>query len=326
MPTMSSMPSSGDELTNPLLTRLPDATRLLALGIRSLADPHGRWILEPQRIRLMLWPHRSRHAPRPTETQLEEMILQLDEAGWLTVLPHPDAPDVTIVQITGWQPTSATSSVSSPSSTIHAPNATSNGAWAGAAPERSPRCEHGELSTPLPAPLPEHPGSTRNPRNHAAEPAVNKSIVGGGSEREWERDRAHVDTPPASPHSTVPDPAAVSGVELDPHLLEALRMPPSSFCRVHPHGPPPGVLCPDCGTARGQATRHAQLRTARRAAEQLPSDLRRHTLQGIDAELRALEDAATTAHPRPAPQTLPGLEHPAHPDPEPDDGFDESPF
>lgn len=326
MPMTSSMPSSGDELTNPVLTPLPDTTRLLALGIRSLADSQGRWILELHRIRLMLWPHRSRHAPRPTAAQLEEMILHLDEAGWLTVLPHPDAPDVTIVQITDCPQPPATSTSSTPSPTHHALSATSSAAWAGAAPVRSPRFEPGEPATTHTAPLPEHPRSTQNPRNHAAEPPVNKSIVGGG--REGEGRGAHVDPSAASAHSTVPESAAPPAAQIDPQLLEALRMPPSSFCRVHPHGPPPGVLCPDCGTARGQARRHAQLRAARRAAEQLPSELRRHTLQGIDAELRALEDAAAAAQPRPAQPTLPGLGSFTAPDPspEPDDGFDETPF
>ncbi|MBL5975346.1 MAG: hypothetical protein D3X82_16760 [Candidatus Leucobacter sulfamidivorax] len=53
------------------------------------------------------------------------------------------------------------------------------------------------------------------------------------------------------------------------------------------------------------------MRSARRAAEQLPGELRRHTLAGIDAELRALEaasDAASARRPATA-QTLPGMEY-----------------
>lgn len=315
MSTTSSMPSCGDELTNPSLTRLPDSTRLLAIALTTVADPWGRWVVDLPMIRSLLWPHRSRRAPRPTPAQLEVMLLELDETGWLTIAPHPMDPAATIIQIS----TDPLPAYPMSSSSTHSPrrpphSATCSAGCGGEAPEPSPHSVPGAPAMPLPAPLPEHPGSTPDPRNHAAERRVNKSIIGregvGGSERE--RDAGPV-TPAAQqpPELSHPEPPPTPVPTVDPSLLDALRLAPTSFCAVHPQGPLPGVSCPDCGTARARATRHAQLRAQRRAAEQLPGELRRHSLAGIDAELRALEaasDAASARRPAAA-QTLPGMEY-----------------
>lgn len=319
MSTTSSMPSCGDELTNPALTRLPDSTRLLAIALTTVTDSWGRWVVDMPMIRSLLWPHRSKRAPRPTPADLEVMLLELDETGWLTIAPHPKDPSATIIQInTDPLPGSPTSSCSMHSPRRPPRSGTCSAECGGEAPERSPQYARGGIIMPLPTalrgPLPEHPGSAPDPRNHAAEQPVNKSIIGREGEGESGRARdsgpaAPAASQPPEPSPSEPHPPAVPRV--DPSLLDALRVAPTSFCPVHPQGPLPGVSCPDCGTARARATRHAQLRTARRAAKQLPGELRRHTLAGIDAELRALEaasDAASARRPAVAP-TLPGMEY-----------------
>ena len=321
----------GDELTNPVLAKLTDATRLLAIAIRTAADPQGFLIWEPATLRLRAWPVKTR--TRPSLAELEEMVLELDEAAWLTIEPHPEDPEITLLRIralseplTG-SPTSTSSTHSTP---LPPPSATSSVAWAGEDPARWPRSAHGASST-LPSmsrPLPEHSRSRQDPRNHATESPVNRSIVGGEGVREWAGARAGAPNDEAPPSSD-PPPDSMTVPEIPPELLAALRTPPSSFCPVHPQGPQPGVLCPDCGTARAQAVRHRELRRTRLAAEQLPEPLRAPTIATIDAELQALEAAVDArARPRPAPPTLPGLEPTGSPRfaPAPPDDFTNTDF
>ncbi|UOQ58585.1 hypothetical protein MUN78_07105 [Leucobacter allii] len=73
------------------------------------------------------------------------------------------------------------------------------------------------------------------------------------------------------------------------------RLPPPPFCSKHPGGPPEGLDCRDCGTARLRNQQHKDLRAARAEAEHLDPLLRVPMLAHLDAQLLALEEAAAGA-------------------------------
>ena len=79
------------------------------------------------------------------------------------------------------------------------------------------------------------------------------------------------------------------------HSLPKLRITPSRFCTSHPGGPPEGMDCRDCGTARLRQEEHKETRIARVQADQLPPSLRGPVIAQLDAKLAALEDAAAKA-------------------------------
>jgi len=81
------------------------------------------------------------------------------------------------------------------------------------------------------------------------------------------------------------------------------RLPPPPFCSKHPGGPPEGLDCRDCGTARLRNQQHKDLRTARAEAELLDPLLRVPMLAHLDAQLLALEEAAAAALLAPRPTT-----------------------
>ncbi|MFA5898126.1 MAG: hypothetical protein WC829_03320 [Hyphomicrobium sp.] len=75
----------------------------------------------------------------------------------------------------------------------------------------------------------------------------------------------------------------------------SIRIPPSSFCSAHIGGPPEGLDCRDCGTARNRHQRYGELRAARQQALTQGGVLGAMACQAIEAEMRALEDAAALA-------------------------------
>lgn len=78
-----------------------------------------------------------------------------------------------------------------------------------------------------------------------------------------------------------------------------IRIPPPPFCSMHRGGPPEGVDCRDCGTARNRNQQHRDLRTARKQAEQLPPLIRAASIAAIDDQIEALEEAAAPRPPSP---------------------------
>ena len=301
----------GDDLESPELTSTPDTVRLLAVWLRALAGPEGREELSPQQIRDAIWPTKPRHRPRPTPSEVEDMMLELDRIGWLTIYPHPTDPSRTIFQILATWP--ADPSKERPTPDLPPPP-----------------------QTPCSTKGAETPAVAQNPQNHADLTTFRKVAVGGEGERAGESERAEAAAPSREQQSVV-------NLEQEPHRTPSfeppnpdpqqhpaatigIRLSPSRFCSMHRGGPPEGVDCRDCGTARARAERHLELKTARRRAMGLPPIEREFMIRGIDEELRALEEAAAAAgRPRSAPQTLPGMEHTTAPEPT-EDPFDESPF
>lgn len=356
----------GVDLENQALTSMPDTVRLLAWSLRLLTDSKGRAFLHPWQIRELTWPNQSR--PRPTPAETETMLLELDQISYLTIYPHPDDSTLTLFQINrfGVDPSKGPASELPPPPKPSAPTSTAPGRDpASETPELARRdppsmysSREWRISTPADPSSPVTKGlreeATRsasappascdleNPRNHADLHTFRKVVVGREGERErgWEEEAAapHSDSEPledpvSSPRS---HPSTESRSRDSPHPAPGpaagIRLSPSRFCSLHRGGPPEGEPCPDCGTARGRAERHLELRTVRRQALQIPDPgLREMTVRGIDAELRALEEAAAAAgRPRMAPQTLPGMEYTASPGlvDSPDDGaeFDQKPF
>ncbi|MCA0379798.1 MAG: hypothetical protein LCH36_10255 [Actinobacteria bacterium] len=270
----------GDDLESPALTSMPDTVRLLAWSLRLLTDSTGREILDPRQIRDAIWPTKPKHRPRPTPAEVEDMMMQLDETGWLQIYSHPTDPSTTLFQITAtWPPD----------------------------PSR-------DQTSNLPSP-------PKFPHQDADLTGVVTTAVEGEGERErareWEREAAW--SHPAPQPEPESFPVEISAPAAPPQSL-GIKLSPSRFCSLHRGGPPEGVDCRDCGTARGRAERHLELKTARRRAQALPPIEREFMIRGIDAELRELEEAAAAAgRPRSAPQTLPGMEYTAtSPEPAPD--------
>lgn len=80
-----------EDWKDPRLVVLPTVVRHLATALRMMADPAGRGTLNPFLIRSLAWP-----APEepsgwwPTTDEIEDFMLQLDAAGWLTIYPNPN--------------------------------------------------------------------------------------------------------------------------------------------------------------------------------------------------------------------------------------------
>lgn len=74
--------------------------------------------------------------------------------------------------------------------------------------------------------------------------------------------------------------------------LPQLQMSPSRFCPDHPGGPPPGLDCRDCGTARSRNDEYREARVALKQAQQLPPLLRAPVVAQLEAKLAELLEAA----------------------------------
>lgn len=313
MTKIGSTHTCGDGLTTHTTARATGYTRLL-LAMHQLAD-HGWWEMDLQTLQAALWPE-SLTAPStlprpivPTITEIEEMLLELAEAGWLELLPSTSTRSATEVLLTDISlplmlPTSTNST---PSPTLPPPTATLSSGWDGDPGAPSP---HSAPGAPATTTLPTPPRSTTHPQNHAANPAVNKSIV--GREREVER-TSERETPAPHPTNTAPSSPPHPSPALDPNLLQGLRMPPSKFCRAHEYSPPDNFECPNCGTARGRAEQYMALKKQRREVLTWPPGRPRDVMLGdIDTQMHNLEAAAAVARSPQLIQTaLPGLGHAA---------------
>ncbi len=237
-----------EDWKDPRLVVLPTAVRHLATALRMMADPAGRGQLHPFLIRSLAWPTPEEPSGWwPTTEEIEDFMLQLDAAGWLTIYPNPDSQTGgDLFQILARWPHVSREGES------HLPPA-----------------------PPRQNPSGRFPGSGESGRER-----------GGAGEWAGERARASAGEGLSGAPNVASQPSSGLG---------GLRLPPSSFCSVHVGGPPEGVDCRDCGTARLRHQRYAVLRATRQQALAEGGVLASMALAAIDTEMRALQDAAAAA-------------------------------
>ena len=68
---------------HPILSKLPDETRLAAIGLLNIADDEGYLLADPKLIRSQLWPFDE------CSTRARRTLAQLAESGYIELRDHP---------------------------------------------------------------------------------------------------------------------------------------------------------------------------------------------------------------------------------------------
>lgn len=89
----------GDDFTNIAWARLPDAHRVLMQALRMLADVGGAGEVDPHRIRRETWQAGEDGSHWPTIDDVDTMILELADAGWLLLYPDPKGSGTELFQV-----------------------------------------------------------------------------------------------------------------------------------------------------------------------------------------------------------------------------------